>query len=250
MELEAILADTNLWTSVLLVYWPGFVLGLLHSCVPSHEQNLFVFYTYGVSRSTKEAFRIVGSYSSGTLLSNIGIGSIITLIGGLLLRHLDPLISNQIGSLVLITVGIYLLIQVSRKKIRPHANFNTNVVKKFQENGANHRSQTGFLIGLVAGLTPSLFEVAIFTYAASIGIVGGLIFIAFYSVGALTGMLPSTLFSIQRVKKKKLPKQVFGMPKISKIEVLSAILLLIVGIMLFSIAFAGVDLFSSVHPQV
>ena len=112
---------------------------------------MFCFYAFGISRKTKDAFKILGSYSSGILLSNLVIGSVISTLGGLLLIRLDPLISNQIGALFMIGAGIYLLIQVFRKKIRPHSKQNGSIVKEFQENGNQHRARTGFLLGIFAG---------------------------------------------------------------------------------------------------
>lgn len=242
-----------MWTSVLLVYWPGFVLGFLHSCVPCYDRTMFVFYAFGVSRETKDAFHIIGSYSSGILLSNMFIGTIITTLGGLLLKQLDPLISNQIGSLVMVSVGIYLLIQLFRRKVHPHSSQNGGIVKKFQENGANKRIQTGFLLGIFAGLSPCLFEIAIFTYAAGIGITNGLILIVFYAVGSLIGLFPFAIFGGTRIRQGKPLKSLklrLGVPKVSKIEVASVILLLLIGILLFSFAFSGINLFGPIINSV
>jgi sulfite exporter TauE/SafE len=246
------LTDAQLWTSVLFVYWPGFVLGFLHSCVPCYDRTMFVFYAFGVSRETKDAFRIIGSYSSGTLLSNMFIGTIITTVGGLILKKLDPLISNQIGALVMVAAGIYLLVQLFRGKVQPHSRQNGGIVRKFQENGENKRTQTGFFLGILAGLTPCMFEIAVFTYAAGIGIGNGLILIAFYAFGALIGLFPYALFGVHRIRKGKSPKRTklrLGVVQVSKIEVASVILLLIIGILLFSFAYAGVNLFGTVFTQ-
>ncbi len=71
----------------------------------------------------------------------------------------------------------------------------------------------------------------------------------FYGVGTLVGMFPFAIFGMHRIRKGKsyLPtKNIFGLKKISKIEIASVILLLIVGILLFSFAFAGINLFGSV----
>ncbi len=246
--MEFIITDANIWTSVLLVYWPGFVLGFLHSCVPCYDKTMFCFYAFGISRQSKDAFRILASYSTGIFLSNVLIGTIITTFGGILLKSINPLISNQIGALCMIAAGIYLLVQLSRRKMSPHSRQNGGIVRKFQENGEKHRVKTGFLLGIFAGLTPCLFEVAIFTYAAGSGIASGLILTVFYAVGALIGMFPFASFGMHRLKSGKfiLPKKnVIGLRKISKIEIVSVLLLLIIGILLFSFAFAGVDLFGN-----
>jgi cytochrome c biogenesis protein CcdA len=209
---------------------------------------MFCFYAFGISRQSKDAFRILGSYSGGILLSNLFIGSIISTIGGLLLIRLDPLISNQIGALFMIGAGLYLLIQLFRKKINPHSKQSEEIVKEFQENGNKHRARTGFLLGLFAGLSPCLFEIAVFTFAAGIGIMNGLLLIAFYAIGTLVGMFPYALFGMHRIKKGKPCFQInrFSIKKVSKIEVVSVILLLIIGLVLFSFAFAGINIFRNI----
>ncbi|TFG19550.1 MAG: hypothetical protein EU530_05910 [Promethearchaeota archaeon] len=247
--MQFIISQVNVWTSVLLVYWPGFVLGFLHSCVPCYDKTMFCFYAFGISREPKDAFKILGSYSTGILLSNMLIGTIITTFGSIILKRIDPLISSQIGALVMVAASIYLLVQVLRRKFHPHSKQNGGIVKKFQENGSEHRVRTGFLLGIFAGLTPCLFEVAIFTYAAGIGIDNGLILITFYAIGALVGMFPFAIFGMHRIRNGKpyLPaRNIFGLRRISKIEVVSVILLLIVGIILFSFAFSGINLFGGV----
>ncbi|MBN2154435.1 MAG: sulfite exporter TauE/SafE family protein [Candidatus Lokiarchaeota archaeon] len=248
--MEAFISNVNLWTSVLFVYWPGFMLGFLHSCVPCQDKTLFIFYTFGVSRQTKDAFRILGSYSSGLLISNIALGSLVTIVGSLLLKHLPPLVSSQIGALAMVAMGLYLLIQLYRRKFRPHSCYNSKFVKKIQGNNKN-RIHTGFLVGIIAGFTPCLYEIAIFLYAAGIGIGNGMILVSLYALGILIGIFPYAIFGVNRNKKRHLSRsRSYGEPSISKIEIASMILLLLVGIILFSFAHAGVDLFSSVYPQI
>jgi len=213
---------------------------------------MFVFYAFGVSRETKDAFRILGSYSIGLLLANMFIGSIITIFGGLIVKRLHPLISNQIGALIMAAAGIFLLVQVLRRKFQPHSNQNGGMVKKFQQNGSQHRLQTGFLLGIFAGLTPCLFEIAIFTYAAGIGITNGLMLCAFFAGGTLIGMFPYAIFGVHRFRNGKLnqtTRNLFGLSTISKAEIASVLLLLIIGLILFSFAFAGINLFGTVYTS-
>jgi ABC-type nickel/cobalt efflux system permease component RcnA len=213
---------------------------------------MFVFYAFGVSRETKDAFRILGSYSIGLLLANMFVGTVITIFGGLILKRLDPLISTQIGALIMAAAGIFLLVQVLRRKFQPHSSQNGGIVKKFQENGSRHRLRTGFLLGIFAGLTPCLFEIAIFTYAAGIGITNGLILSAFFAVGTLIGIFPYAVFGVHRFRDEKLSqtaRKLFGLPKISKTEIASVLLLLIVAILLFSFAYAGINLFGVVYSN-
>ena len=248
LQIDVVLSEPQLWTGLILVYWPGLVLGLLHSLVPCYDKTMFCFYVFGVSRQNKEAFRILGSYATGTLLSNMFIGTVIAALGSLLLKRIDPLISNQIGALFMIAVGIYLLVQVFRRKLNPHSRQNEGIVKRFQENGEKERVKTGFVLGIIAGLTPCLFEIAIFTYGASIGIKNGVFLVVAYALGSLIGLFPFAVFGVNRVRRGKLkPARTLINPKISKIEVVSVILLLAIGILLFSFAFAGINIFGSLY---
>jgi sulfite exporter TauE/SafE/preprotein translocase subunit Sss1 len=183
----------------ILVFWTGIFLGILHTIMPCEDKAIFCFYAFGVSRDWKQAFRIVNFYGAGLFLMNLIIGAIISYLGAaagvLLSPYINPFTWNKIAAGTLILSGIIMIIQLSRKIYFPHTD-------QMQELGESlhtlkSRKRTAFLLGLLAGIPPCLFELAIYLQAINISIVygwgNGTLSVFFFGIGTWVGLYPLAL---------------------------------------------------------
>lgn len=179
-----------------LVFWTGIILGMLHTIMPCEDKAIFCFYAFGVSRDWKQAFRIVNLYGSGLFLMNLLIGTIISYFGaaaGTLIRNfIDIFTWNLIAAVSLIIAGIIMLIQLVRKIYFPH----TEQIQELGESLPTLRSRkrTAFLLGLLAGIPPCIFEIWIYLQAINLSVVygwgNGTLSVFFFGIGTWIGLYP------------------------------------------------------------
>ncbi|MHA1521357.1 MAG: urease accessory protein UreH domain-containing protein [Promethearchaeota archaeon] len=183
-----------------LILWTGLFFGILHTIIPCNEKFVFCFYAFGVARDWKQAFRIVNFYGAGLMLMNLLIGGSVSYIGAVVSSFFDVhenfrFVWNGISGFVLILSGTIMFIQLKRKKYWPHSD-------QFQELTENlgtlkTRKRTSFLLGMLAGIPPCLFEMAIYgwaiTFSASYGWGNGTWTVFFYGIGTWLGLYPLAL---------------------------------------------------------
>jgi sulfite exporter TauE/SafE len=269
-----------------LIIWYGLFLGVLHTIMPCEDKFIFCFYAFGVARDRKQALRIVNYYGLGLFGTNLFIGIIISWFGAAFsyLITINPLIWNTISSFTLILSGIIMLIQIRKNLYWPHG----DQLKDLTRNLGTLRKQkkTAFILGILAGIPPCLFEFAIYTHAVTLsaqyGWGNGVWTIFFFGIGTWIGLYPLTLIgtmsgklskalretSLQQIQAKlkfnkirnKLtttssdPEESAANSDIhfssqssknsiyTKIEVFSAIALIIFGVLYFILALYGIPL--------
>lgn len=253
----------------LLVFWPGFVLGILHTLIPCEDKTIFIFYTFGVSRDMKEAFKILTAYGFGLLCANMVIGTIVSAFGDLIFSSFSPLFQNEIGALFIIISGSFFLIQVIRKKYYPHSHQNKEIKETFKQRSGRFRKRTSFFLGFLAGIPPCIFEIIIYGWAANAGIPNGIGLVFFFGIGTWLGLFPLASFGVigsiarrrygdDSKKKSRLGfvNKIYSQNSnnnspfhgISKIELLSALILISLGVILLGLAIFGINVFSWVPP--
>jgi sulfite exporter TauE/SafE len=179
-----------------LIAWTGIFLGILHTIMPCEDKAIFCFYSFGVSRDWKQAFRILNFYGFGLFLMNLVIGVIISYfaagIGSFLSDKVDRFVWNGVASFSLIISGFIMLYQIYRKKYWPHT-------EQFQElteslGTLRARKRTAFLLGLMAGIPPCIFEIAVYvhamSFAAQYGWGNGVWVVFFFGIGTWFGLIP------------------------------------------------------------
>ena len=242
---------------LLLVFIPGFSVGILHTLMPCEDKTIFTFYTLGVSRDTKETFRILAAYSLGLMLINLIIGSIMAYIGYVLgnaIILVNEHIFNSLGALSIIISGIYLLVQVLRRKHNPHSKQESEITETFQQREGRFRKRSSFFLGMLAGLPPCVFETYIYsqaiTFSAGSGFINGVAIVFFFSIGSLLGLIPLSMFGIigsyaRKRLKQKADKKDRGnrLQTVSIIELTSSVILIIIGFVLLILALAGINVF-------
>lgn len=242
---------------LLLIFIPGFSVGILHTLLPCEDKTIFTFYTLGVSRDTKETFRILAVYSLGLMLTNLIIGSILAYIGTVVNTILlgNEHIFNSLGASSIIISGIYLFVQVLRRKHNPHSKQEGEITETFQQREGRFRKRSSFFLGILAGLPPCVFETYIYlqaiSFSVSSGFINGVAVVFFFNIGSLLGLIPLSMFGIigsyarKRLEQKSDKKKDKSgrLQTVSIIELISSMILVIIGTVLLILALLGINVF-------
>lgn len=246
-----------------LVFWPGFFLGILHTLLPCEDKAIFFFYTFGTSRDSKHAFRILMAYGFGLLCTNMIIGTIAS-FGGLIFGGLNEYVTNGFGAISIIISGIIMLFQNKSLRLMPHHQQGKEISESFKESNGQFSKKTAFLLGVLAGIPPCVFELAIYsqalTFSASSGILNGIFVVFFFGIGTWIGLFPLATFGLigpaaknylARKKATDLSHNLENEYKhknnhgsLSKIELISAILLIALGIVFLILAIMKINIFT------
>jgi len=179
-----------------LISWTGIFLGFLHSIMPCEDKAIFCFYAFGVARDWKQALRIVNFYGLGLMIMNLAIGTILTyfaaMVGPFLQETIGVFVINGLASLSLIISGIIMLYQIKKNKYLPHASQLQDLTE-----GLGHlqsRKRTAFILGLLAGIPPCIFEIAVYlhgiTLSTTYGWGNGVWVFFFFGIGTWIGLIP------------------------------------------------------------
>lgn len=195
-----LILDTPLdYAGFSLLVWTGLFLGFLHSIIPCNDKVVFCFYAFGVARDWKQAFRIINYYGTGLFLMNFVIGGIVSYFGAIFgaLINIENyrFIWNGISSSILIIGGTIMLIQLKRKTYWPHSDQFQELTESLPT--LRTRKRTAFLLGLLAGIPPCIFETAVYLQAVTISVGygwgNGTWLVFFFGVGTWLGLYPLAL---------------------------------------------------------
>ncbi len=191
------------------VLWTGFFLGILHTIMPCEDKFIFCFYAFGVSRDWKQAFRIVNFYGFGLFLTNFIIGAIVSYISSILgltlLDNLNTYLINAFSGIILIFSGLIMMYQIRKKKYWPHSEQLQELIENLPT--LRSRKRTSFLLGILAGIPPCIFEIAIYTHASILSIEygwgNGVWTVFFFGIGTWLGLIPLALIGTMSGKVSK-----------------------------------------------
>ena len=164
--------------------------------MPCEDKSIFCFYAFGVSRDWKQAFRILNFYGFGLFLANITIGTILSYfaagLGAFFRDNVDRFIWNAVSSLSLMISGSIMIIQIYRKRYWPHSDQYQELTESIGTLRA--RKRTAFLLGLLAGIPPCIFEIAVYIHAMGFAIQygwgNGVWTVFFFGIGTWIGLFP------------------------------------------------------------
>jgi len=199
------------WVPFSLAVWSGFFLGILHTLMPCEDKFIFCFYAFGVSRDWKQAFRIVNFYGFGLFLTNLIIGAILSyvssIVGQTLLENFDRYryFINALSGIFLIISGLVMIFQILKKKYKPHSDQLQELIENLPT--LRSRKRTGFLLGVLAGIPPCIFEIGVYTYAsltsATNGWGNGVWIVFFFGIGTWLGLIPLAILGTMSGKISK-----------------------------------------------
>ena len=259
----------------ILVFWPSFIFGILHTIMPCEDKAIFIFYSFGVSRDTKHAMKILTLYGSGLFSANMLIGTILSVsasfLGPILQQAVDRFLWNALSASSLIISGVYIIFALYRNKYFPHKDQVKDITDGLPS--LRRKMRTAFILGWLAGVPPCIFELGIYTYAMGISLIygwlNGVVSILFFGIGTFIGLFPLALIGavggqfsklISRITqiyshqnklkaKQQDPKnedeefQEIQKTTMTKLEAITASIMILLGVILLILAILKIDLF-------
>jgi len=180
----------------LLVLWPAFVIGILHTLMPCEDKAIFCFWSFGISKDWKNSMTILMRYGAGLMTANVSIGAVTSLFSLIFtFIPIENYVFNFFGALVSIIVAIYMLFYIFTRQYTPHSKHTDEL--KLDIDWQSKR--TPYILGILAGAPPCIFEILIytqcFTWTLSYGILSGLLTIISFSIGTFLGLFPLAMLS-------------------------------------------------------
>ncbi|MFX0035412.1 MAG: sulfite exporter TauE/SafE family protein [Candidatus Hermodarchaeota archaeon] len=184
---------------LLLIFFPAFFLGILHTLIPCEDKAIFFFWSFGISKSPKKSVFILMLYGLGLMTSNMLIASgtiLVSLIPQFLIPGILPEYHtiNFFGAITSMFAGFILLFFITRKGYMPHSKRKDEL---FQFNW--EKKKTPYLFGILAGFAPCIFELFIYSQclqyslASVLGFIDGIFTVFYFSVGTFIGLFPLAL---------------------------------------------------------
>ncbi len=219
----------------LLFLWPNFSLGLLHTLQPCEDKAIFSFYAFGVSRDWREAFKLLNLYGAGLLTANLSLGIIFSLLGTALTAIPDIIKALIAGSGIIIS-GVYMLLMIHRQCYDPHSE-----QKKEIGTQLTRKTNSAYVLGILAGVPPCPMELAIYGIATSLAAGGSfllaIVAVLMFSLGTWIGLYPLGILGVVGSQAKKKSKTPW------RIEKISAWVMIALGVLYITLFMFGINLF-------
>ncbi|TXT61566.1 MAG: conserved membrane protein of unknown function [Promethearchaeota archaeon] len=225
---------------LLLIFFPAFIIGILHTALPCEDKAIFLFWSFGIAKNAKRSLAILILYGFGLISSNMIIAFVsvlVTLIPEIFGIHPSPFLINFMGSLSSTVAAIVLLFLVMYKDYIPHS--------KLKEDITNldwNRYRTPFLFGVLTGFTPCIFELIIYsqcvTLSLSYNYIPGLLTVFYFSLGTFVGLFPLALAKLgtSQIFKHRKFKQ-------NKIYIVMIVIIVIFNIIVMILSFFEIHVF-------
>ncbi len=179
-----------------IIFLPAFILGMLHTFIPCEDKAILFFWSLGIAKEAKKSVFILALYGLGLMTANLIIASgtiLISLIPRIILPNLifDPHLINFFGSLTSMFASTFFLFFITRRDYMPHSK--SKEIHAIQEfNWA--RKRTPYLLGILAGFPPCVFELLIYSQclvlSLSYGFLQGFLIVLYFSLGTFIGLFP------------------------------------------------------------
>ncbi len=223
----------------------AFVLGAMHALEPGHGKTAMASYTIGNKNAKSHLFTLVFSMAFSHTFMLLAIGFIVSYLFPQFNSERAEHILGLVSPLVLISIGGYMLYKLKNNKhvCSPscaHHTHSKNISAKKKVNvkelklntitavQSTHTHKTTALVGILSGLVPCPSAIAAFFMAGQSGSFSNSFgYVLIYVLGFILVMFSiAVLFSIVG---KKLAQQQEKHPLFSKMDVLSAYLIIFVG---------------------
>ncbi len=181
----------------LIIFFPALLLGLLHTISPCEDKSIFCFYTFGITKDTRKSLYILILYGLGLMTANLTIATIMILISLVPLIIFpayvaDPYAINFFGSLSSTFVAIFFLFFITQRDYEPHSKLKKQFNKLDWE-----KKRTPYLLGVLSGFPPCIFELFIYSqcliFSLSYGFLEAILTVFYFSIGTFIGLFPLAL---------------------------------------------------------
>jgi len=196
----------------------AFILGLAHTLEPCEDKAVVSLYAFWASERWREGILMVVLYGLGMALIDASLGFLFALVGVNLLEAFKAIL-ELIAGLITIVFGFFMLTGWSIVHITHHHDGASSNGAKIS---GRLRMSTALLFGLIRGLPPCPFELAVFIWAASMGsVLIGTVTVFIFGLGTTAGLIPLGFLmgGISGVAKKT--KYAGWIPKISGLTIVA-----------------------------
>ncbi|MBC8249867.1 MAG: sulfite exporter TauE/SafE family protein [Anaerolineales bacterium] len=164
----------------------AFVLGLAHTLEPCEDKAVVSLFVMWSSRRLREATYLVILYGLGMTIIDTVLGFICAYLGVALLREHGALLKGIAGAITFV-FGLLMVIGSERAHLGHHHGETSLERMKAVNLGA----PSVFALGLLRGLPPCPVELAVLTWAASVGQVWrGTLMVFVFGLGTTIGLIP------------------------------------------------------------
>lgn len=164
----------------------AFVLGLAHTLEPCEDKAVVSLFVMWSSRRLREAIYLVILYGLGMTIIDTILGFICAYLGVSLLREHGALL-RVIAGVMTFTFGLLMLIGSEHAHLGHHH----GETSPERMRAGNLGASSIFALGLLRGLPPCPIELAVLTWAASVGqIWRGTLMVFVFGLGTTIGLIP------------------------------------------------------------
>jgi len=210
----------------------AFVLGMLHALEPGHGKAFIASYMVGEKLKLKNLFSMVGSM----LVSHFLLLTILTLVVQLLFQNVDNAVvlegMNWVAPVVVTGFGVYLFFRYRSKGNEADCACGHDHGHD-HSHSSNKKGQNPALVGAITGLLPCPTVLAPVMLSATAAFDSALMILFTYVLGMILVM--GALVLALYMARQTFSKQVESFGKRVNLHVLSAVLIICVGVVYFSL---------------
>lgn len=169
-----------------ITFLGAFILGLVHTLEPCEDKAVVSLFIMWAARRLQEAMLLVVLYGLGMTLIDTALGAISAYLGVSLLAEYGPVLRVSAGAITAL-FGLYVFVGGEAAHLLHH-----HGEASLQEaSSQTSRALSVFALGLVRGLPPCPFELAILAWAASMGSIWrGTSTVFVFGLGTTIGLIP------------------------------------------------------------
>lgn len=169
-----------------ITFLGAFLLGLAHTLEPCEDKAVVSLFIMWAAKRLREAMVLVIIYGLGMTLIDTALGAISSYLGVSLLMKYSPVLRVSAGAITAL-FGLYVFVGGEAA----HLLHDHGEVSLQEASSESSRAFSVFALGLVRGLPPCPFELAILAWAASMGSLWrGTLTVFVFGLGTTLGLIP------------------------------------------------------------
>jgi len=166
-----------------LTFVSVFILGLAHTLEPCEDKAVVSIYAVWGSKRQLEGMILVILYGLGMAVIDTFLGFLVAIVGVNVLERFWPTLELVAGAIT-IAFGLFMLSGKSPAHLTHHHDGSSESFVALSRLGA-------LAFGIVRGLPPCPFELAVFLWAASVGsVLAGTLMVFIFGIGTTVGLIP------------------------------------------------------------
>ncbi len=169
-----------------ITFLGAFILGLAHTLEPCEDKAVVSLFIMWAAKRLREGMILVTLYGLGMTLIDTVLGAISAYLGASFLTEYGPVLRIAAGAITAL-FGLYVFVGGEAAHLLHHH----GEASPQETSSEAPRALSIFALGLVRGLPPCPFELAILAWAASLGSIWrGTLTVFVFGLGTTIGLIP------------------------------------------------------------